>query len=76
MAIVGILATAVIISMLEVPGLWKKRYVKELYLFFILLLLGTGIGIAQSMHIPMPSPLDWLTYVYGPISKLVDNALK
>lgn len=75
-AIMGIVAAAAVISLLEVPGLWKKRHMKELSLFLILLMLGTGIGIAQSLHIPLPSPMDWLAVVFGPIGKLLDNALK
>ncbi|RJE86101.1 hypothetical protein D3P07_18630 [Paenibacillus sp. 1011MAR3C5] len=75
LAIGGILATAVVIAMLEVPGLRKKRQVKEIWLFMILLLFGTGVGIAESLHLPLPNPLDWVSYVYRPIGQLVDSAL-
>ncbi|MFF2890318.1 hypothetical protein [Paenibacillus sp. NPDC057967] len=75
LAVGGILTTAVIIAMLELPGLWKKRQVKEIWLFSILLLLGTGVGIAESLHIPLPNPLDWVSYIYRPIGQLLDSAL-
>lgn len=75
LAVGGILATAVVIVMLEVPGLWKKRQVKELCLFSALLLLGIGVGIAESLHIPLPNPLDLVSYVYRPIGQWVDSAL-
>ncbi|REK71795.1 hypothetical protein [Paenibacillus paeoniae] len=75
LSITGILLTAVTIAMLEVPALWKKRLKKELVLFSMILLLATGIGIVQSMHIPLPNPLDWVSSVYGPIGRLLDSVL-
>lgn len=74
-AIAGIVMTAVIIAMLEAPSLWRKREMKELCIMSTLLLFGTGIAIVQSMHIPLPNPLDWIGYVYRPIGKLIDSAL-
>ncbi|RJX37320.1 hypothetical protein D3P09_23495 [Paenibacillus pinisoli] len=75
-AIAGIVLTAVLIAMLEVPAMRKRRLKKELFLFFAILLLAAGIGIAQSLHITLPNPLDWVAAVYGPIGRLVDSALK
>jgi len=76
MVVIGILAIAAIIAMMEVPGLWKKRHMKELWVFTLLLLLGTGIHIAQSLSVKLPNPLDWITYLYKPISDFIGSVLR
>lgn len=74
-AITGIVAAAAFIVFIEAPSLWKKRQIKELWVFSLLLIMGTGIGIAQSMHIPIPNPVDWINYIYRPIGYFIERAL-
>ncbi|MBP1992237.1 hypothetical protein [Paenibacillus eucommiae] len=69
----GILAVTAVIALLEVPTLWKKKLVRELWVFAILLLVGAGLSFALVMHAPIPNPLDLLTWIYKPIS---DAAMK
>lgn len=76
MAIAGILAAAVLIALMEVPSLMRKRYKKEMWVFCILLLLGTGLSIAQSLDMNIPNPFDWITAVYKPLSDSVERLLK
>lgn len=64
----GIFAVTAVIAMLEVPLLWKQKLVKELWVFAILLLVGAGLSFALIMHVTLPSPLDFLTWIYKPIS--------
>ena len=71
----GILAAASLIALIEVPTLLKKRKKKELWVFSLLLLLGIGISIAQSLHIHVPSPLDFIAYLYKPISEFLHSIL-
>lgn len=71
----GILAVTAVIAMLEVPSLWKQKFVKELWVFSILLLIGAGLSLALSMHVTLPSPLDFLTWIYKPISDLFKKFL-
>lgn len=71
----GILAVTALIALLEVPQLWKKKLVKELWVFAILLLAGAGLSFALAMHAPIPNPLDLLTWVYKPISDAVMKLL-
>ncbi|MDQ6418798.1 hypothetical protein RB620_05030 [Paenibacillus sp. LHD-117] len=74
-AIAGIIAAGALIALIEAPSLWKKRQIKELWIFSLLLLTGIGIGIAQSLHVTVPNPIDWISYIYSPIGRMVDNAL-
>ena len=69
--IISILAVGGIIIAIEVPSLLKQKEKKELWIFSILLLVAIGLSIAQSLRVTLPNPLDWIAYVYKPLSELV-----
>jgi hypothetical protein len=73
-SIAGILVIAVFIAAIEVPSLLGKK--KELWVFSLLLLSGTGLSIAQALHANIPNPLDWMAAVYQPFSNWITRALK
>ncbi|GGH36974.1 hypothetical protein [Paenibacillus segetis] len=73
---VGILAVVAIIIALDVPTLVRKKLRKELWVFSILLFLGTTLGIAQALRIHIPNPMDFMIAVYKPISNLIDAWLQ
>lgn len=74
--ITGILAAAAVIMLIEMPALIKKKLRKELWVFTILLIIGTGLSIAQGLNWPIPSPLDLVIAIYEPISNIVYGHLK
>lgn len=76
MAVIGILAIAGIIAMAEVPRLRKKGRMKELWVFMLLLLLGTGISIAESLSVKVPNPLNGIAYLYKPINEFILGILR
>lgn len=76
MVITGIIAATIAIAMFEVPLLVKRRLRKELWVFFTLLLFGAGLSIAQSKHINIPNPLDWIKTIYKPLSDTLMGFLK
>jgi hypothetical protein len=75
-AISGILATAGAIFIFEAPALFKGRFMKELWLFSIVLVVGTVLSILLSLHVEIPNPLDWIIAVYQPFNDLLNNNLK
>ncbi len=74
--ITGIVVTASLIVILEVPPLVKAKLKRELWLFSILLLLGTLLSIAKYLQIPIPNPLDMLYVIFKPMSDLLFSFLK
>ncbi|MBM7585626.1 glucan phosphoethanolaminetransferase (alkaline phosphatase superfamily) [Bacillus pakistanensis] len=74
--IAGILLVTILIFAFEVPPLWKKKKKKELIVFSFLLLFGTGLSIAKSLDIKIPNPLDFITFIYKPISDVMMNFFK
>ncbi|MEC1180308.1 hypothetical protein P9B03_17580 [Metasolibacillus meyeri] len=45
------------------------------WLFFILLTLGTALAIALSFRIDVPSPVDFVTFIFQPISNALQALL-
>jgi hypothetical protein len=74
--IIGILAAAIAIGFIEVPSLWKNGQKRELWAFSFLLLTGTGLGIAKTLQIHIPNPLDWMAVIYKPFSDFLFGILK
>lgn len=74
--VIIILAIAVGIVMIEVPYLRKQQLKKELWVFLILLLLGTGLSIAKSLNIDIPNPSDWIAIVLKPLSDVLFSLLE
>ena len=75
-AITAIVVTASLMVILEVPPLLKAKLKRELWLFSILLLLGTLLSIAKYLQIPIPNPLDMLYVIFKPMSDLLISFLK
>lgn len=71
-----IVAAGVIIAMIEVPSLWKRKFNKELWVFMVLLVFGTGLSIAHFMQTNIPNPLDWINIVYKPLSEVIYGMLQ
>lgn len=64
--IVGGLAS--LIAIWEVPTMIKKGHKRELFVFALLLLVGSGINIAYFLRIPLKNPVEWINKLYMPIS--------
>lgn len=74
--IIGILASALLIAMIEIPNLLKKNLKREFWLFSILLLIGTVGSILKSLNVNLPNPFDFLTAVYKPFSDFLFGFLE
>ena len=76
MAVAGILVISAVIIAFDVPHLLRKKLKKELWIFSILLLVGTVLSIAQALGMRLPNPLDWLTVLFKPFASMMENLLK
>lgn len=74
--IVGVFFLAFLIGLLEVPQLIQKKLKKELWVFFSLLVIGIGLGIARSINLDLPSPLNPIITIYKPISDAIFKVLQ
>lgn len=67
-ASIAAVGLAMVIALIEVPDLLEKKLKKELCFFLILLLLGMGLSVAVAMRVDLPNPLDWIFFIYKPLS--------
>jgi hypothetical protein len=72
--IAGLLATAGICTAIELPSLIGHK--KDLWTFFLLLIMGTALCIAAAMKVHIPNPLDWIAAVYQPIGNWMQSLFK
>lgn len=60
--ICGVVVLAGVCSAIELPGLAKHS--KDRWTFAVLILLGTGLGLALGLHVRLPNPLDWIAAIF------------
>lgn len=73
--IIMVLVVATLIAMLELPGLLRKKMKVERWVFVTLLFIGTILSMLQFSRVRLPNPLDWITYIYQPLSDFVFGIL-
>ncbi|MBD2866478.1 hypothetical protein [Paenibacillus oceani] len=75
LAVLGVLAAGVAIVWLELPKL-RKLGTREKAAFYAFLAFSLGLGLAKSLRLPVPNPLDWIAYAYKPFSDFLFGLLK
>jgi hypothetical protein len=74
-AISGILIVGGIITCMEAPFLVRKKLIKELCIFLVLMFMGVTLIILETLRIQLPNPLDWITAFNKPISDFIFGML-
>ncbi|WP_284036888.1 hypothetical protein [Neobacillus sp. 114] len=70
------IVAAIIIFVFEIPKLRKKKLTKELWVFSVLMVMAVGLGIAESLHLSIPNPLNGIRMVLQPMSNVINGLLK
>lgn len=71
LAILGILIISSVITLFEFTYLLSKRNTKDIWIFFILLIFATGLAIAITFQVNIPNPIDWVSFIYKPVSDFI-----
>lgn len=74
--IIGILFVTGGIAAIEIPSLRRQKLKKDLWVFTALLAFGAGLTLADALNAKIPNMLDWITFLYKPLSDLIYNPLK
>lgn len=74
--IIGVLAVAVAIAVVEVPYFLRESQKRDLWVFLGLLVTGTALGVAISLEVEVPSPLKALEFLYKPLEGLIFGMLE
>lgn len=75
LVISGILLIGAIISLFEIPPLVKKKWWREIIVYFILLSVGMTLAILISANVTIPTPIDLLTKIYSPVTNFFESIL-
>lgn len=78
MAVVSLVALAVfdtVVCIIEIPKMARKKLIKELVTFSVLLLFGTIIGIMKCFDMKIPNPTEFLAWVYSPVADLMKSLM-
>ncbi|WP_423800586.1 hypothetical protein [Neobacillus sp. SAB-20_R2A] len=70
------IVAAILIFAFEIPKLRKKKLTKELWVFSVLMVMAVGLGIAESLHLSIPNPLNGIRMVLQPMSNVINGLLK
>ncbi|WP_419962287.1 hypothetical protein [Psychrobacillus sp. BM2] len=70
---IGILIIAAVMVISEVPPLVEQKQKKEVIIFSILLFLGIVLSILVALGVTVPNPLDFISYVLKPLTKLISK---
>lgn len=73
--VIGLLAGAAIVSVLEVPAMVRGRMKKDLAVFSCLLAAALAISIIYTLHIEVPNPTQLITRLFMPVSKWLEQLL-
>jgi len=71
--IVIIIGVTIMIIGFEVPSLIKGKYIKELWVFSILLLMGIAMNVIVNAFQSVPTPLSFLTTLFAPLNHLLES---
>ncbi|AHN21801.1 hypothetical protein FCT18_05410 [Lysinibacillus sphaericus] len=66
-----VILVSLMIAYIMIPPLLKKGEKKTIFAFSILLFIGAILNIAIGLKINIPSPLDFITFIFTPIRKML-----
>ena len=71
----GILIICVVIMFLIIPKLKREKETKTIWVFSILMIIGTALNIAIILNVKIPSPLNIIIIILKPISEFLKMTL-
>ena len=71
-SIIGILSIGIFVSLFEIPPLIKKKWWKEIIVYFLFLSAGLTLCILLSKNVTIPNPVDLIMTIYSPIISLFE----
>ncbi len=70
-ASLGIFLVASMVLFIEGPTLKKNNHKKDTVTFAVLYIFGVGLITAHVVFKPLPNPMDFISFLYKPLSDAV-----
>ncbi|WP_409344901.1 hypothetical protein [Paenibacillus sp. MBLB4367] len=71
LAVIGVLAAIALLTLFEFPSLVRQKRKKDAAVFAVFMAVAAAFGIAKSLRMPVPNPLEWIRYVFEPVGEYV-----
>ncbi|HHT01954.1 MAG TPA: hypothetical protein GXZ96_04605 [Firmicutes bacterium] len=65
------LLSALLISVLGLPGLWQAKQYREIAVFCFVLVVATVLAIIYVLRLPFPNPLKLMNGVFAPLNDIL-----
>jgi hypothetical protein len=78
-AVVSILAVLVfstLVCFAEIPKMLKQKLYRELWVFCLLLGIGTILTILKSLDVKIPNPSDFIAWIFSPLEGIMKSLTK
>ncbi|GLX67478.1 hypothetical protein [Paenibacillus glycanilyticus] len=72
----GLLLASAIMILIEVPSLWKRKRIWDLWVFSTLLFFGIVLVMMRFLNLHIPNPVNGINEVLGPLAEAVFQNLK
>ncbi|MEK3948859.1 MULTISPECIES: hypothetical protein [Paenibacillus] len=68
-----IICIGLAIAAKDLPGLYRKHRFKDMFVYIIMLGLGTWLSVLAAKSEVTPSPLVLIEIIYNPVNAFVSN---
>lgn len=75
-SIISVLVFSTVVSFVQVPKMLSEKAYRDLWVFSVILLLGTVLAVLKSLEVEIPNPGDWVAWIYLPVSDFLKEFLK
>jgi hypothetical protein len=76
LSIILIVFFSAVVCISEIPKMVRDKEKKELTAFLIILFIGAGASILQSLEIKIPNPAEFIAKIYSPVVDLMKGVLE
>jgi len=60
----------------EIPKMLKQKLYRELWVFCLLLGIGTILTILKSLDVKIPNPSDFIAWIFSPLEGIMKSLTK
>jgi hypothetical protein len=64
---IAVIGIAVLISLYEIPKMWKVNMKREIVVFSVILVVATSLFILEAYEVETPSPLQGVLTLFKPV---------
>jgi len=68
---IGWIIVFVVVGLFEMPRMWRKHEIYDMWVFGVLLFATTVYGLLYMFEAPLPDPQGLIKLIFGPIGSRI-----